>query len=71
MCTFLLWSDDVIFRTLTKNTWKITIQRKFEIIEFLAVPFLFLGQVLLIIFFLYMIYLHKLHFHIQYKEVYE
>ena len=45
-------------------------KKKLKILKILAAPVLFSVQKLLIIFFLQMILLHKLHFHVHYEEFY-
>ena len=63
MCIFLFLSADIIFRTLIKNIFKIKIEKEANNLKIL-------NQKLSITFFLQMIFLHKLHLHVHYKEVY-
>ena len=69
MSTVLLLAADLIFSTSMRNKWKITIQREFEIIESVVAAVVVVGHILLRIFFLYMIYVQQLPFHVQYEEV--
>ena len=50
---------------------KFKFKKKLKIKKILAAPVLFLAQKLLIIFFLQMISLQRLHFHVHYEEVYQ
>ena len=70
MSIFLYFSADVIFSTLMKIRGKLKFKKNLKIKKFLAAPVSFFAQKLLIFFFLQMISLHNLRFHVHYEEVY-
>ena len=68
---YIFWSIDIIFSNLTKNALKIFKLEKIVLNKFILVaPNMIFEQKTIITFFLQIISLHTLHFHISYKEVY-
>ena len=69
MCIFLFWSTDVIFSNLMKNREKLKFKKKLKIQKILDAQVFFFPKNAYN-FFLQMISLHKLHFHVHYEKVY-
>ena len=70
MFIFMFLSINTIFSNLTKNVVKIfKLEKKFRIIFFSCPPYDFLTENNYN-FFLQMIFVHKLHFHVHYDEIY-
>ena len=65
------WSIDTVFSNLTKNALKFSELEKIVLHKFILVaPIMIFEQKTIITFFLHIISLHTLHFHVSYKEVY-
>ena len=68
---YIFWSIDIVFSNLTKNALKFSKLEKIVLHKFILVaPIMIFEQKTIITFFLHIISLHTLHFHVSYKEVY-